>query len=266
MKKLILIVGALIVIAAVVVFFGLSNLGPIIKTAVNTYGPKITLTQVSLGDAGVSLFSGEAKLKDFLLGNPKGFSSAQAMKIGSIYVNLDEKSLTSDTIVIDKIQVLAPEITYETSGKSDNFKALLSNVQKTTGGGKKAASKEAKSDSGGGGKKLLIRSVVIKDGQINLSAKALAGQKITTELPLIEMKDVGGKKEGVTPAQAFNEILAALYKQIQSPDVTAALNDGLKNLGVSLTGANIKLGDEKTQKQVEGIKDAVKGVKGLLGD
>ena len=262
MKKIILIGVALVVIAAVAVFFGLSNLGPLIKTAVNTYGPKITMTDVRLGDAGVSLFSGEAKLKDFFLGNPKGFSAPQAMQIGSIYVNLDEKSLTSDTIVIDKIEVVAPQITYETTGKSDNFKTLQNNVKKTTGGGKGGAAESGGGDAGGG-KKLLIRSVVIKDGQINLAAKALAGQQVTTELPFIEMKDIGGKEKGVDPAQAFSEILAVLYQQIQSPDVTAALNQGLKSLGVSLEGVNVKVLDDKTQKQVEeGVKGAVKGLLG----
>jgi uncharacterized protein involved in outer membrane biogenesis len=74
-----------------------------------------------LGDASVSLFSGEVKLKDFLLGNPPGFQSPQAMKVGSIYVNVDEKSLTGNPIVIDQIEVVAPEITYERSGQGGQF-------------------------------------------------------------------------------------------------------------------------------------------------
>ncbi len=265
MKKLVLIGCALVVVVAAVVFFGLSNLGPIIKKAVNTYGPEITQTQVQLGDAGVSLFSGEVKLKHFLLGNPKGFKSPQAMKVGSIYVNVDEKSLTGNPIVIDKIEVVAPEITYERSGRDDNFNALLRNVKKRSAaeppGGK--AQKAAKESDAGGGKKLLIRSMVIKDGRINLTAKVLAGQTVTAELPFIELKDVGGKKEGVSPAQAMNLILAALHKQLQSPDVTAALGKGLEELGVTVKGISVKGLDEKSKQQVESLKGKVKG---LLGD
>ncbi len=265
MKKLVLIGCALVVVVAAVVFFGLSNLGPIIKKAVNTYGPEITQTQVQLGDAGVSLFSGEVKLKQFLLGNPRGFKSPQAMKVGSIYVNVDEKSLTGNPIVIDKIEVVAPEITYERSGRDDNFNALLRNVKKRTGGGQSGgdAPKSAPEGDSGGGKKMLIRSLVIKDGRVNLAAKILAGQTVTAELPYIELKDVGGKKEGVTPAKAINLILAELYKQMQSPDVTAALGKGLEELGVTIKGISVKGLDDKTQKQVESVKDKVKG---LLGD
>ncbi len=265
MKKLVLFGGVLVVVVAAVVFFGLSNLGPIIKKAVNTYGPEITKTSVRLGDAGVSLFSGEAKLSDFQLGNPKGFNTPQAMKVGSIYVDVDEKSLTANPIVIDRIEVLAPEITYERSGRDDNFKALLRNVKKRSGASQTGgdAAKKAETGDSSGGKKLLIRSVVIKDGRINLTAKVMAGKTVSAELPYIELKDVGGQKEGVTPARAMNLILAELYKQMQSPDVTAVLGKGLEELGVTVKGFSVKGLDEKSQKQVESLTDKMKGI---LGD
>ena len=94
MKKFIIIALVLLVVAVGVVVFGLSKLGPLVKTAVNTYGPQITKTDVRLGDVDVSLFSAQAKLKDFYLGNPQGFNSAEAIKVGSILVDVDENSLT----------------------------------------------------------------------------------------------------------------------------------------------------------------------------
>ncbi|MDJ0666892.1 MAG: AsmA family protein [Desulfobacterales bacterium] len=265
MKKLILIGCALVVVVvAAIVFFGISNLGPIITQAVNTYGPKITQTEVRLGDAGVSLLSGEVKLEDFLLGNPKGFQSPQAMKVGRVYVDLDEKSLTGNPIVIDRIEVDAPEITYERAGRDDNFNALLRNVkQKSSSGQSGGAAKQTGQDAdAGGGKKLLIRSLIIKDGRVNLTAKVLAGKTITAELPYIELKDVGGQKAGVTPAKAFNLILAALYKQIQSPDVTAALSKGLEDVGVTVKGISLKGIDDQSKQKVEEVKDRVKGLLG----
>jgi hypothetical protein len=69
MKKWILIgAGAVVVIVVVILVLAVSNLGPIIKSAVNTYGPNITKTDVRLGDVDVSIFSGQAQLKDFFLG------------------------------------------------------------------------------------------------------------------------------------------------------------------------------------------------------
>ena len=81
-----------------------TNLGPMIKTAVNKYGPEITQTDVRLGAVDISIFSAEAKLKDFLLGNPKGFASPHAMKVGAINLNVDEKSITGIVKFILKSQ------------------------------------------------------------------------------------------------------------------------------------------------------------------
>lgn len=64
---------------AALVFFTLSNLGPLVKKTVNTVGPKITKTNVEVADVSISIFFGEAKIKGFLLGNPKGFQTDQAM-------------------------------------------------------------------------------------------------------------------------------------------------------------------------------------------
>ena len=88
-----MLIGAAIVIAIIIALVvGVSNLGPMTKSAVNSYGPGITQTTVSLDDVDISLFSAEAKLKGLLRGNPKGFSSPQAMKVGAIHVNVDEGS------------------------------------------------------------------------------------------------------------------------------------------------------------------------------
>ena len=142
MKKWILIGGGVLVgVVIILLVVGVSNIGPIIKKAVNTYGPNITKTQVKLGDVDVSLLSTEAKLKDFILGNPKGFKSPQAMSVKSIDVNVDEKSLTKDTIIIDKIEVVAPEITYEKIRGTDNFQTIMNNIKKyiALGGWKKGS-------------------------------------------------------------------------------------------------------------------------------
>jgi uncharacterized protein involved in outer membrane biogenesis len=257
-KKWVLIAAAVVVIVIALVLFGLSKIGPLIKAAVNKYGPPITKTEVRLGDVGVSLFSGEAKLKDFFLGNPKGFTTPQAMKVGSIFVNVDEKSLTSDTIVIDKIEVLRPEITYEKAGGTDNFQTILNNVRSATGPGttaKKPA--EEKAD----GKKLLIRDFILKEGKVNLTMTALAGKTVNTTLPDIHLKDIGKSKGGGSPAEVFNEIFAALHKEITSPAVTDALKKSLKDMGLSAEGLTGEAG-----KAVESLGgEATKKLKGLLG-
>jgi hypothetical protein len=250
MKKILIIAGIIIVAIIILLMVGVSNLGPMIKTAVNSYGPEITQTDVRLSDVSVSIFTGEAKIKSLFLGNPKGFKSSEALKVGAVYVDVDEGTVTGNPIVINKIEVAAPEITYETKGTGDNFRTILRNVKKRAAAGKTSKKKtEGKSDSG---KKLIINEVIIRDGQVNLAATALAGQGVSAILPEIRLKDVGKKKNGVTPEEAIEIILGAIYANIKSPAVTDTLNKGLKKLGPGLTSED--------KKGIESATDTVKGL------
>jgi len=269
MKKL-LIGGILLVIAVVgLVFLTFSNLGPIIKKTVNTMGPKIAKTDVSVADVSLSIFSGEAEIKDFFLGNPNGFSSDQAMTIGSVYVDIDEKTITQNPIVINKIQIVAPQITYEKISGSDNFQTLLKNIKGSAAADKKE-DQAASGDAQQPGRKIIINDVIVTDGTVNLTMAALAGKTVSAPLPDIHLTDIGREKQGASPAEAVEQIFASLYSRISSDSVTQALNQGLKQIqGFKELGASkIESGTDAAQKAAdsatENIKSTTEGIKGLF--
>ena len=264
MKKLFIAIVVLLVIVAVVLFIGVSNLGPLIKEAINTQGPKITKTKLAVADVDISLLSGQAKLQNFLLGNPKGFSSPHAVAVKSIYVDVDEKSLTGETIVIDRIEIVGPDIYYEKGRGSDNFKALQNNIRSAVGGG--GSSTTSGSGDSGGGKKLLIRDLEISGGEVHLAVQGLAGQDIKAALPDIRLQNIGQKETGVLPAEAAQEIFAAIYGEIASPEVSAVLNRELQ----SLQGSAEKLGqqavEQAEEKAAESVERATEQLKGVFGN
>jgi uncharacterized protein involved in outer membrane biogenesis len=259
MKKFIYVGIALAVVVAAVLVIGISNLGPIIKTAVNKYGPAMTKTDLRINDVSISLFSGEAKLKDFYLGNPKGFKSPEAMSVNAIYVNVDEKSITRDPIIIDRIEVVGPDITYEKVRRTDNFQTILSNVKKSADTSKSSSSsKKASKESTG--KKLIIRDFVITDGKVKMDLDMKTGSSISASasLPKIHLKNVGEKSGGTTAEEVFYIVFAELYDKLVSPAVTATLNKELKALT-----SRIPIEDEETKRSTE--KAVSETVKGLLG-
>ncbi len=267
MKKwLYIAIGAVVVVVAVIIF-GLSNLGPIIKRAVNSYGPKITKTELHVADVSVSIFSGEAKIKKFFLGNPAGFKTPDAMKIGSVLVKVNEKSLTGNPIVVDRIEVISPEITFEKKGDTDNFHTILNNITKTSNAEKQSAQKSGQQ---GAAKKIVIRDFVLKNGKVNLalSVYGLGEKQISSPLPDIHLTNIGEKKNGTSPAEAFKEVFAALYGKITSPAVTDVLNNQLKSMGANLDslkeGAMKKL-EGTTGNVQEKLKEVGKSVKGIFG-
>jgi hypothetical protein len=218
-------------------------------------------------DVGISIFSAEAKLKKFFLGNPTGFKSPSAMKVGSVYVDVDEGSLTKDTIIIKKIEVVGPEITYEKRGKTDNFKSILNNVQKNVPKGEPAKKEPAKKEPAkeGPGKQLIINDFILKNGKVNLAVEmpggVLGDQEIKADLPDIHLKDIGKKKGGASPAEVAKEIFAALYGKITSPNVMGALNDQLKKLG----GVGVETIEKTAKEGLKGATDVVKGAEKEAG-
>jgi hypothetical protein len=257
MKKWILIGTAVVfVIIVILIVLGISNLGPLIKEAVNTYGPRLTKTEVHLAKVNISLFSGEAKLNDFIVGNPQGFTAPQAMSVGSIYVHVDKKSLTGNTIIINKIEVLRPVITYEKKSGTDNFQTILDNVKKSVGAGETAT---AQTEKQGPGKKLVIKDLIVKDGQVDLAVSIanLPAKAISAPLPEIHLKNLGEQKGGASPAEVFKEVLAVLYTKITSPDVTSTLTRELKKVAPDLGKVS-----EGGKKEIEKAKEKIKGLLG----
>jgi hypothetical protein len=259
MKKFLYVGIALIVVFALVLVIGLSNLGPIIKTAVNKYGPAMTKTDLHVNDVSISLFSGEAKLKDFYLGNPKGFKSPEAMSADAIYVKVDEKSLTRDPVIIDRIEVVGPKITYEKVQNTDNFATILDNVKTSAETSKSSSSsKEATKESTG--KKLVIKDFIITDGKVNMEVDMPAGSSVSASasLPKIHLKDIGEKSGGATAGEVFYTVFDSLYQKLVSPAVTATLNKELKEVT-----SRIPVEGEETKKSAE--KAVGETVKKFLG-
>lgn len=268
MKKL--LIGAILLVVAVIVliFLTFSNLGPIVKRTINKLGPQITKTDLSVADVGISILSGEAKIKQFILGNPKGFSTSNAMQVGSVYVDLDEGSITGNPIVINKIEIIAPQIAYEKKGGTDNFQVLLKNIQGSAQKEKTAAEKpQEKSNQA---KKVVINEVIIKDGRVKMIVPALAGKEISADLPDVQLKNIGKNGEGTSPAEALEEIFSSLYKSISADSVTSVLNEGLKQIGglKEMGTSEIKGKTDAARKAAdaagESVKSAAEGVKGLF--
>lgn len=262
MKKLWIAVGIVVVLVVGIVIYGISNLGPIIKQAVNTKGPEITGTNLSLGDVDVALFSGQAKLQNFLLGNPKGYDGPNAMTVKSIRVDVDEKSLLEDTVIVDLIEVVKPEIFFERKARTDNFQTILNQV-------KSAASAGQKSAGGGPAKKMVIREFLVREGQVNLAVVGLKDRQVTAALPEIRLQNIGGEKQGVVPAEAARQMVAALYEKLASSQVREELNRQLQELGGEARQAGEQAvegmkesAQEKAGEEVESAKEKIKGVFG----
>jgi len=225
MKKL-LKYGVLIVLALLLAgYFTMQYfLGGIVKAGVNKFGPSITQTKVQLDGASLSPLSGNGTLTGLAVGNPAGWSSANAFYLGKVHVSMEPFSVFKDHIVIDELVIEKPEFLYETKIVSSNINDLLKNIEKATG------SKESEPKAKNGQPvKMVIKKLSIRDGKVTVG---LGPSAIPLPLPPIELTDLGTAEGGITPAQVTFAIMRSVTTQ-----VVGAASQALTKLG-GTTGAN----------------------------
>src|SRR5208283_5689184 len=150
MRKLFLgvvvVLVVLIVVAVIVMGF---FLGTIVKTGMETVGPKITQVSIKVDAVNLSLLTGSARVKGLVVGNPEGYKAPQAISVGSAAVGVNPFSVLSDKIVIRSIRVEAPEITFEGNPFSgNNLGKIMQNVNAATkSGGPASTNATAKTDN-----------------------------------------------------------------------------------------------------------------------
>lgn len=236
MKKLLIILGVLLIIGAIAFAVILFKLGTIVKTAVNKVGPTITQTTFVLNSADISPFSGKGTLKGLTIGNPKGWTTEHAFFLKEISIDLVPKSVTADHIVINSILIDNPEIICEISGLNTNLQDLQKNLQPSDGS-QPAAAEQKPEAKPGEEPKIEIKSFRMQ----NVTIKTAVGGKVySVTIPDLVMNDLGTKEGGLTP----KELSFAVMKEIATQASQAALKSAAK-------------GDLKEK--------AVEGLRGLFG-
>lgn len=231
MKKLIVrgVLGLVIVLIVVVVgsiFF----IGAIVKTGVEKVGPRVAKVPVKLDSAAISIFNGSGTLKGFVIGNPEGYKTPEAIKVGTVALSIAPGSVLAEKKHIRSIKVEGPEITYETDLKGSNLGKLLDNVGGSAEQDKKAPTKKEQTSK----TKLQVDEFVITGAKVHVAATML-GSAPPLVLPEIRLSNLGEGPDGITPAELSKKVLTALLNETTKavagnlgklPDAGKALGTG----------------------------------------
>jgi uncharacterized protein involved in outer membrane biogenesis len=249
MKKLwVKILLGIVVLVVVVVALAFIFIGSIVKSGVEKVGPMVTKTPVKLDSANISIFGGSGSLKGFVVGNPEGYKSKEAINVGKVAVSIAPGSVFAEKKHVKSIVVEAPVISYETDLKSSNIGKLLDNVSGSAEQDEKAPTKDQQTTK----TKLQVDEFVITGAKVNVATAVLGGGSATLSLPEIRLSNLGTGPDGITPAELSKKVLGALIDSIAKNLAANAgkLGDGAKSLG----GA---AGDE-LKKGASGIGDLFK--------
>jgi hypothetical protein len=256
MKKLGKILMWLVIVVVVVLLVAVLTLpmtiGPIVKTAASVGGPKALGVPVSVGDVKLNALAGNLTVSQVKVGNPQGYSDKDAFAVDKVEVGLNMRSLMSDTIVVRKIQIDAPAISFESKDGKSNFDAMMANTKKASEEEKQKTEKEKKP-----GKKVVIEEFSLNNAKVSYASGITLGKSITVPLPSLVIRDIGKKSGGATAADALTEVINGILGGLSQAvtGISGAASDLLKGVSGAADGLLKGAGDA-----TKGATDALKGV------
>ena len=225
MKKLLvrILIGVVVLLVLAVVGIGIF-LDGIAKRGIETVGPQITKVSVKLDGIDLSPLSGGGTVKGLVVGNPEGFTTPQAISVGSATLSLKPMSLLADKLVIRKIEVIAPEITFEGGFKGNNLSQILANVNEAAGGTGDTTEETEEAAT----RTLQVDDFLIRDAKLHVSITGMGGKTFPVALPPIHIENLGQGPDGITTAELVRLVLSEVEKY-----AVQAAEKGLAELGAS---------------------------------
>ncbi|MDD3641882.1 MAG: AsmA family protein [Candidatus Krumholzibacteria bacterium] len=204
MRKLLVIVAAVVVLIAVVAFLLIANIDSLVAKAVERSGSEATGTDVRVSGVKIELRDGRGSVEGLTVANPDGYEAPHAFTLEDIAVDLDLNSLGKDPIVIDEIRVKAPAVhaVFTETGllNIDELRKRIDAYARESGGGE---------EQDGPAKRIRVARFVFEQGRIELDASALGLEKRTVALPGFDLGDLGGPR-GAAPGEIAGEVLSAI--------------------------------------------------------
>ncbi len=240
----------------------------IIKAGIQTVGSDIAGVPITVKNISLNLLTGTLEIHDLLVGNPKGYSTPHAFKLGKFHASLKPSSLLSRKLLITRIEIRAVELNYEIYLLNNNISDIQANVNRSLGlenNGKTAPAKpEEPKAKESGGKVLQIDSLELSDITVWVTVKGVrAGVPLMA--PPVSLHDLGTGPDGITPAAVVNDVLISLLtslgKMVGTDIAGKAIGDAASSAGKAL--------DDTASSAGKTVGDAASSLggalKGLIG-
>jgi hypothetical protein len=198
--------------------------GSFITKAIERAGSDALGTPVQVTAVTISPLSGTASVFGLRVKNPKGFSDHDVLNLSGFNIQLELKSLLTDTVHIRNILINEPKLRYEMNGPVHNIGAMRKNIAGHSGTTKKADA----ANTSGTAKKLKIDHVEIRAATLTAAIAGVTKNDASITLPDITIKEPGGKDQAITVERASEIIIGTLLDAAMKADLGKLLQGQLK--------------------------------------
>jgi uncharacterized protein involved in outer membrane biogenesis len=269
MKKLrkaltiILVVIVVLVVIAVVLINLFADRA--VKIGIETAATKALNVGVAVDDVKLSIMAGKLALGNLVINNPPGYQYDKLLQLQNAKIEVDIRSLLSDTVNIKEIKLDGAQVVLEQRGVTSN------NLQDII----KAIPSSPKSETQPSGKKLHIDNLELSNITVKAKLLPIPGKidTVTLKLAPIKMTNLGGDNKLDTAALS-GKILWAIADGVAQQGAGVLPDDMLGSLKSALA-KTAELGKEVLKTGEDLGKDVLKttenlgkgiteGLKGLL--
>jgi len=215
--KVIKILLGLVVVSAIViaVVFAvlLGNINQIVKDVVQEQGSNIVKVPVSLAAVDISLENGRGQLSGLQVANPNGYSTPYAIQMGTIVLQIDTATVLKNekVKVIKNITINQAKVIAEQSAESFT-RTNLQDIADKLSAGNSTASDDSKAQQSSD-IRLMVEQFNFTNGDIRLVSKQF-GER-TIKMPDIKLRNIGDKKNGLTPEQLGQAVMGPILEQVK---------------------------------------------------
>lgn len=244
MKAIGWLIGLVLLVVVGLGVYVVMNAGDLIKTAVETLGPRYLGVDVKLGSAEVSFTEGTGELRGLVIGNPDGFDGPHAFSLGRVTLGIDPTAQSESLIVLRTVEVDAADLALVALGQDTNLQAIMANLE-----GDGAA--EPAEEAAGAEPQLIIDNFAFTNARTSLDSDVLG--EMAVSIPDINLEGIGRKSNGVTIREALTQIL----RPITQASTAALAREGLKVDEIKAS-AEERLNEELNEQlgtDIDGLKD-----------
>lgn len=248
-----LLTGLVILIAAIGLMINIFG-DRLLKTGIETGARKALQVGVRLDDISLSILGGKLNLNNLEVDNPQGYQNPQLLSLNHAYMALNVKSLLSDTVEMEKIQLNNISLTIEQKGLTNNLQDILNSLPKSD--------TPSKTDTKSS-KNLKIKELQINGVEVAVKLLPVPGRadNIKFKLSPITLNNIG-TDETIDVAQLTGVILKAIAggvmedgKELLPLDMINDLSKGVLGIGQDI----LKQGTDVGKGILEGAGDIGKG-------
>lgn len=207
------------------------NLDHIVARGITRYGNQMTAATVTVESVQLRSADGIGVVRGLVVGNPSGFRTDHALKVGVIEVQVDVRTLTDPVVVIKRIVIDSPDVIYEKGETLTNFDAIQQNIARSLAEGNTSSGSADVSASPP--RRLIVEDFIIRNAHAQATAPLLMGKTVSATLPDIHLRQLGRAEGGLTPAQLGQIVARAISQRLVA---SLGFDRVLKSLGDRVKG------------------------------